>query len=128
MLATLLLSQGTPMLYSGDEFGNGQGGNNNAYCQDNEIGWLDWPNADEALIAFTAEPRAAAPHVPLLHHARWFAVPQADETDKADEAEAAPYTGTGAIDRPALRWFHPDGHAMRDPDWRDDERRRSPPC
>ena len=42
MLATLLLSQGTPMLLAGDEFGRTQGGNNNAYCQDNEISWLDW--------------------------------------------------------------------------------------
>ena len=42
MLATLLLSQGTPMMLAGDEFGRTQGGNNNAYCQDNEISWLDW--------------------------------------------------------------------------------------
>ncbi len=42
MLATLLLSRGTPMLLAGDEFGRTQGGNNNAYCQDNEISWLDW--------------------------------------------------------------------------------------
>ena len=42
MLATLLLSQGVPMMLAGDEFGRTQGGNNNAYCQDNEISWLDW--------------------------------------------------------------------------------------
>ena len=42
MLATLLLSQGTPMLLAGDELGHTQGGNNNAYCQDNAISWLDW--------------------------------------------------------------------------------------
>ena len=47
MLASLFLSQGTPMLLAGDEMGNGQGGNNNAYCQDNEIGWLDWPEPPE---------------------------------------------------------------------------------
>ena len=46
MLATLLLSQGTPMLLAGDEFGNSQGGNNNAYAQDNDIGWLDWSGVD----------------------------------------------------------------------------------
>src|SRR6185369_3676904 len=45
MLATLLLSQGTPMLLAGDEFGRTQKGNNNAYCQDNEISWLDWQMA-----------------------------------------------------------------------------------
>ena len=54
MLATLLLSQGTPMLLAGDEFGRTQDGNNNAYCQDNEISWVDWdiddggPGADRA--------------------------------------------------------------------------------
>ncbi len=42
LLATLLLSQGTPMLLAGDEFGRTQQGNNNAYCQDNEISWVDW--------------------------------------------------------------------------------------
>ncbi len=47
MLATLLLSQGTPMILAGDEFGNGQGGNNNAYAQDNEIGWLDWSGLED---------------------------------------------------------------------------------
>src|SRR5690606_28102775 len=46
MLATVYLSNGTPMLLAGDEFGNSQGGNNNAYCQDNEISWLDWKQAD----------------------------------------------------------------------------------
>ena len=46
MLAMLLLSQGTPMLLAGDEFGNTQLGNNNAYCQDNDIGWLEWQEID----------------------------------------------------------------------------------
>ena len=55
LLATLLLSQGTPMLCGGDEIGRTQGGNNNAYCQDNEISWYDWDLDDErkALLAFT---------------------------------------------------------------------------
>ena len=48
MLATLFLAQGTPMLLAGDEFGRTQNGNNNAYCQDNEISWLDWKLADGA--------------------------------------------------------------------------------
>lgn len=52
MLATLFLSQGTPMLLAGDEFANSQQGNNNAYCQDNEIGWLNWERADPELQAF----------------------------------------------------------------------------
>ncbi|SNS75041.1 glycogen debranching protein GlgX [Antarctobacter heliothermus] len=54
MLATVLLSQGTPMILAGDEGGNSQGGNNNAYCQDNEISWLDWDTMDADQIAFTA--------------------------------------------------------------------------
>lgn len=54
LLATLFLSRGTPMLTAGDEFGRTQGGNNNAYAQDNETTWLDWAKADERLIGFTA--------------------------------------------------------------------------
>ena len=54
MLATLFLSQGTPMLLAGDEISNSQDGNNNAYCQDNPIGWIDWAKADEPLCAFVA--------------------------------------------------------------------------
>lgn len=52
ILATLFLSQGTPMLLAGDEIGNSQGGNNNAYCQDNPIGWINWEKADRDLQAF----------------------------------------------------------------------------
>jgi glycogen operon protein len=54
LLATLLLSHGTPMLLAGDEFGNSQDGNNNAYCQDNPIGWLNWPDIDASGAALTA--------------------------------------------------------------------------
>ena len=65
MLATLLLSQGTPMLLAGDEFGRTQQGNNNAYCQDNEISWLDWDIEDkgQALIALRPEADRAAPQL-----------------------------------------------------------------
>ena len=54
VLATLLLSQGTPMLAAGDELGHSQGGNNNPYCQDNTITWIDWAGADTQLIEFTS--------------------------------------------------------------------------
>jgi len=54
LLATVLLAQGTPMLAAGDELGHTQGGNNNPYCQDNPITWIAWPQADQALISFTA--------------------------------------------------------------------------
>jgi glycogen operon protein len=53
LLATLVLSQGVPMLVAGDEFGRTQGGNNNAWCQDNEISWLDWEHIDAGLLEFT---------------------------------------------------------------------------
>ena len=54
LLATLFFSQGTPMLLAGDEIGNSQQGNNNAYCQDNEIGWVNWDKSDDDLTAFVA--------------------------------------------------------------------------
>jgi len=54
MLATLILSLGVPMLLGGDEIGRTQQGNNNAYCQDNEISWFDWSKVDEDLLAFTS--------------------------------------------------------------------------
>ena len=60
-LATLFLSQGVPMLLGGDEIGRTQRGNNNAYCQDNEISWFDWENVDEALLEFTRQADRAAP-------------------------------------------------------------------
>src|SRR5690606_21644711 len=53
-LTTLFLSQGIPMLLAGDEFGHTQQGNNNAYCQDNELTWLDWNNKDDDLFRFTS--------------------------------------------------------------------------
>jgi glycogen operon protein len=66
MLATLLLAQGTPMLLAGDELGNGQGGNNNAYAQDNPTGWVTWDGADAALMAFTARLIALRRDHPIL--------------------------------------------------------------
>lgn len=73
LLATLLLSGGTPMLLAGDEFGNSQQGNNNSYCQDNEITWLDWANADHDLIDFTAKLIALRKQIPLLStHNKWW--------------------------------------------------------
>lgn len=70
MLTTLLTSLGTPMLVAGDEFGRTQNGNNNAYCQDNEISWLDWDQArspeGEALIDFTARLAALRRRYPML--------------------------------------------------------------
>ena len=71
LMATVLLAQGTPMLAAGDELGHTQGGNNNPYCQDNAITWIDWAQADEALIQFTAHVLALRRRLlPLADH--WY--------------------------------------------------------
>jgi glycogen operon protein len=67
MLATLLFSQGTPMLLAGDELGNTQHGNNNAYAQDNETSWLDWSNADREFMEQVRELVWLRRETPLLH-------------------------------------------------------------
>ncbi|KAF0813342.1 Glycogen operon protein GlgX [Andreprevotia sp. IGB-42] len=74
-LATLMLSQGTPMLLAGDEFGNSQQGNNNAYCQDNELSWLNWDDidqADEALTAFVRKLTLLRQSFPILRRSRFL--------------------------------------------------------
>ena len=92
MLATLLLAQGTPMLCAGDEIANSQQGNNNAYCQDNAISWLDWPAADAGTLALVQALLALRREEPLLRPSRWF-------TD-AD-----------------IVWVTPHGNAMEAHDW-----------
>ncbi len=74
LLATLLLSQGTPMLLAGDEFGSTQQGNNNAYCQDNEISWVDWNLAEpgESLIRFVKKLTALRRQYPILRRSRFL--------------------------------------------------------
>lgn len=76
LLATLLLSQGAPMILAGDEMGHSQQGNNNAYCQDNEIAWLDWSCADPALTEYTASLIQLRKRIPALCANRWW-----DEND-----------------------------------------------
>ena len=101
LLATVLLAQGTPMLRAGDEFGDSQRGNNNAYCQDNALGWLDWSNAGrDDDIDFVAQLIALRRAEPLLRHPRWFA--------------PAP-----AAHEPAIHWRRPDGAPMAVDDWHD---------
>jgi glycogen operon protein len=102
LLATLLFSQGTPMLLAGDEFGNGQGGNNNAYAQDNETGWLDWDRLGED-PAFTDEVRKLIrlrKELPLLRQARYV--------------HGRMPTKGGWCD---IQWLHPDGRPMLQGDW-----------
>ncbi|MDJ1652233.1 glycogen debranching protein GlgX [Raoultella sp. Ech2A] len=72
LLVTLLLSQGTPMLLAGDEHGHSQHGNNNAYCQDNALTWLDWDKANRGLTAFTAALIHLRRRIPALTGNRWW--------------------------------------------------------
>lgn len=104
MLATLLLSQGTPMMCAGDELGNSQGGNNNAYCQDNPVGWIDWPGAEPGLVAWVSQVLSLRRQFALLRHDQWF-------------------TSEPNPQGLCLRWYHPDGHAMQEPDWQDGDDR-----
>jgi len=99
LLATLLMSQGTPMLLAGDEVGNGQQGNNNAYCQDNPITWLDWAGADPTLAQFVARLAALRRAAPALRNARWW--PE------------------GAGEATGIHWLRPDGQPMAGTDWHD---------
>jgi glycogen operon protein len=79
LLASVLLAQGTPMLQAGDELGRTQAGNNNAYCQDNALSWLDWSAADEPLARFTAAVIALRQALPALRQDAWLNDhPQAD--------------------------------------------------
>ena len=99
-LATLLLSQGVPMLLHGDEFGRSQKGNNNVYCQDNEISWLDWVNADRQLADFVARLIQLRRDHPIFRRRRFFS--------------GRPVRGTDLID---IGWFTPAGKQMTDEDW-----------
>jgi glycogen operon protein len=72
LLATAFLAQGAPMLLAGDEIGNSQQGNNNAYCQDNPTGWVDWEGADSALLAFTRRLIALRAAHPALRQGRFL--------------------------------------------------------
>jgi glycogen operon protein len=99
LIATLLLSQGVPMLLAGDEIGNSQGGNNNAYCQDNEIGWVDWHKTDRSLVEFAA---------------------RVIELRKRRSALARPEFLTGArnaLGQPDVSWFSATGQRMTAEEW-----------
>jgi glycogen debranching enzyme GlgX len=101
LLATLLAARGTPMLSMGDEAGRSQGGNNNAWCQDNATSWFDWAGADQALINFTARLVAARRASPAL-------------------SGAAPLTGEAdATGEPDVLWLRLNGTPMAQPDWTD---------
>jgi glycogen operon protein len=101
-LATLMLSQGVPMLLGGDEMGRTQDGNNNAYCQDNEISWFDWALRDEnlALLGFTRRLMDFRQRHPIFRRRRWFM--------------GREIHGSGVRD---IGWFSPGGEEMTQEEW-----------
>jgi isoamylase len=103
MLATLACSQGVPMLAAGDEMGRTQRGNNNAYCQDNDISWVQWEldARGEEMLAFTRELFALRRRHPMLRRRSFF--------------RGAPVSGDGSKD---VTWLGPDGRELTDEDWR----------
>jgi glycogen operon protein len=107
LLATLLLSQGVPMLLGGDEIGRSQGGNNNGYCQDNEVSWYDWGAVDKELLDFTRRLIAMRRAHPVFRRQHWFEPVDGHEPDQS-----------GAV--LAIEWCLPDGERMRDDQWHTD--------
>lgn len=99
-LTTLFLSQGVPMIVAGDEFSRTQGGNNNAYCQDNEVSWIDWKNIDKELLEFTQKLIALCKDHPVFCRRRWF--------------QGQRIKGNGLED---IAWFQPGGNEMTEDDW-----------
>jgi isoamylase len=103
-LVTLFLSQGVPMLVSGDEMGRTQGGNNNAYCQDNEISWIDWnlPEENESLLDFTRQLIDLRRRHPIFRRRKWF--------------QGRAIHGSEVHD---IAWFNVDGSEMTEEQWQD---------
>ena len=100
LLETLFASTGTIMLTAGDEFGRSQGGNNNAYAQDNEITWLDWENGDGALVDFFSAAMEFRQAHPALTQDRFL-------------------SGQARGEFKDVAWLHPDGREMNEGDWSD---------
>jgi glycogen operon protein len=99
-MATLLLSQGIPMILHGDELGRTQRGNNNGYCQDNELSWLNWERADRELLTFTASLISLRLSHAVFRRRNYFL--------------GRPIHGAGVTD---VGWYKPDGTPMSDEDW-----------
>ena len=100
-LTTLFLSQGVPMLVAGDEMGRTQQGNNNAYCQDNEISWINWEIADKELLKYTQKLIHFYKEHPSFTRKKWF--------------KGVPIKGLGQED---IAWFLPDGLQMTEENWK----------
>lgn len=102
-LTTLFLCQGVPMIVAGDELGKTQKGNNNAYCQDNEISWIDWQHADHELLTFTQHLIRFYKAHPAFSRKRWF------------KGRVMEDSGLKDID-----WFLPSGKSMTQENWNHD--------
>jgi isoamylase len=98
-----LLSQGVPMICHGDELGRTQNGNNNGYCQDNELTWIEWADADTGLLEFTAGVSALRASHPVFRRRRFFS--------------GKPMGRRGQDGLPDISWFAPDGTEMTAEDW-----------
>jgi glycogen operon protein len=99
-LATLFLSQGVPMVCHGDELGRTQRGNNNAYCQDNELTWIDWSSIEQDLLEFTRRVAALRHRHPVFRRRRFFDGRPVRRGDRVD-----------------IAWFTPDSREMTEDDW-----------
>ncbi len=109
-LATLLLSQGVPMIAHGDEMGRTQQGNNNGYAQDSELTWMHWDDADQPLVAFTAAISRLRRDHPVFRRSRFF------DGRPVRRGEGEPV--------PDIAWFGPEGEPMQPEDW-DEQLNRS---
>ncbi|MEU7647966.1 glycogen debranching protein GlgX [Streptomyces huasconensis] len=101
-IATLMLSQGVPMISHGDEFARTQGGNNNAYCQDNEVAWVRWPDGESPILEFTRAMAMLRRDHPVFRRRRFF--------------HGRPVQGT-RDELSDIAWFTPAGDEMEDSDW-----------
>ena len=111
-LTTLLLSQGVPMICGGDEISRTQKGNNNAYCQDNEISWVDW-NLDDrkkALLDFTIGLIALRKSHSNLHRRKFF-------QDRTISPATAHRRQINGLEERDIAWYRPDGHEMTEDEW-----------
>jgi glycogen operon protein len=102
-ITTLLLSQGVPMICHGDELGRTQEGNNNGYCQDNSLTWIDWSKPDDGLLEFIRVVSALRTNHPVFRRRRFFS--------------GKPVGRRGQDGLPDISWFAPDGSEMTDEDW-----------
>jgi isoamylase len=109
LLSSLMLAQGVPLLLAGDEVGNSQGGNNNAYCQDNPIGWIDWSalgRDDEDMTALVAQLTGLRRRFPQLRSRRWV------EGHRSDGTFGASWLTPQATQMTEQDWNFPEGHFL----------------